>query len=132
MQARLKTLQRILAVQKDLQRLAEWKLALLQHKESDLQKDQERLVTYLDENHTFTPTYAKTIAAKLHSLAAEKQRTVAEKQLQAERMLEQARRVGQAERRVEATTDIMRRAEERRELADTIEAEVNRKLASPR
>lgn len=132
MQSRIKSLRRILAVQKDLQKLAEWRLAQLQRKELDLQKDEERLVTYLDEDHAFTPTYAKTIAARLHSLAAEKQKTVVEKQLQTERVLEQVRRVGQAERRVEATAEILRRAEERRELAETIEAEVNRKLASLR
>ena len=132
MQSRIKSLRRILAVQKDLQKLAEWKLAQLQRKELDLQKDQERLVTYLDEDHAFTPTYAKTIAARLHSLAAERQKTVIEKQLQTERVLEQVRRVGQAERRVEATAEILRRTEERRELAETIEAEVNRKLASLR
>jgi hypothetical protein len=132
MQSRLKSLRRILAVQKDLQHLAEWKLALLQRKELELQQDQERLVTYLDEEHTFTSTYAKTIAARLQNLAAEKQRTVMEKQQQTERVLEQVRRVGQAKRRVEATAEVLRRNEERKELAETIEAEVNRKLASLR
>jgi hypothetical protein len=132
MQSRLKSLRRIFAVQKDLQRLAEWKLALLQRKEVDLQQDQERLVAYLDEDHTFTPTYARTIAARLQGLAAERQRTAAEKQQQTERVLEQVRRVGQAKRRVEATAEVVRRDEERKELGETIEAEVNRKLASLR
>jgi hypothetical protein len=130
MQARLKSLRRILAVQKDLQRLAEWKLATLQRKEADLQKDQERLVTYLDEDHSFTPTYAKTIADRLRTLGAERQRAAVEKQIQAERVLDQTRRLGQTERRVDTAAALLRRIEERQDLAEVIEAQVNRKQAS--
>jgi hypothetical protein len=130
MQARLKSLRRILAVQKDLQRLAEWKLATLQRKEADLQKDQERLVTYLDEDHSFTPTYAKTIADRLRTLAVERQRAAVEKQIQAERVLDQTRRLGQTERRVDTAAALLRRIEERQDLAEVIEAQVNRKQAS--
>jgi hypothetical protein len=130
MQARLKSLRRILAVQKDLQRLAEWKLATLQRKEADLQKDQERLVTYLDEDHSFTPTYAKTIADRLRALAADRQRAAVEKQIQAERVLDQTRRLGQTERRVDTAAALLRRIEERQDLAEVIEAQVNRKQAS--
>jgi RecA/RadA recombinase len=132
MRTRMQSLKRILAVQKDLLRLAEWKLALLQRKESDLQKDQERIVAYLDENHSFTPAYAKMIASRLRTLAVQRQETATERQQQAERVLEQARRVGQAERMVDAAAETLRRVEERKELADTIEAAVNRKQASPR
>ena len=132
MQARLRSLRRILSVQKDLLRLAELKLGQLQRKEMELQEDQERLVTYLDEEHSFTPTYARTIATRLQTLATQKQRTSVEKQQQAERALEQVRRVGHAERRVEAMVEIMRRIEERRELDEIIEAEMNRKRASLR
>jgi hypothetical protein len=130
MQARLKSLRRILAVQKDLQRLAEWKLATLQRREADLQKDQERLVTYLDEDHSFTPTYAKTIADRLRTLGAERQRAAVEKQIQAERVLDQTRRLGQTERRVDTAAALLRRIEERQDLAEVIEAQVNRKQAS--
>ncbi len=132
MQTRLRSLQRILAVQKDLQRLAEWKLALLQRKETDLQKDQERLVTYLDENHSFTVDYAKMIAGRLHSLGVQRQQAAAERQQQTERVLDQTRRVGQAARMVNSMAEILRRVEERKELTDTIEAAVNRSQASLR
>jgi hypothetical protein len=132
MQKRLRTLHHILAVQKDLQRLAELRLALLQRKETELQKDQERLVTYLDEDHSYTGNYAKMIATRLQSLAVQKQRTVVEKQQQAERAIEYLRRVGQAQRSVDAATEILRRIEERKELDATIEAELNRKQASLR
>jgi hypothetical protein len=130
MQKRLKSLRRILTVQKDLQRLAEWKLAALQRKEAELQKDQERLVTYLDEDHSFTPAYAKTIVERLRTLAAERQKAAVEKQNQAERVLEQARRLGQTERRVDATAELLRRLEERQDLVEVIEAQVSRKQAS--
>jgi hypothetical protein len=130
MQTRVKSLRRILAVQRDMQRLAEWKLAVLQGKEADLQKDQERLVTYLDENHSFTPAYARNIAERLRLLAAARQKVAAEKQLQAEHLLEQTRRLGQTERRVEAAVEVLRRLDERKELTEVIEAQVNRKQAS--
>jgi hypothetical protein len=132
MQTRLRSLQRILAVQEDLKRLAEWKLAILQHKETGLQKDQERLVLYLDENHSFSTSYAKTISARLQALAAQKHATAAERVQQTERVLDQTRRVGQVERMIDTAAGALRRDEERKELADTIEAAVNRKQASPR
>lgn len=132
MQTRLRSLQRILAVQEDLKRLAEWKLTLLQRKEIDLQKDQERLVLYLDENHSFSTSYAKMITGRLQTLAAQKQATVTERLQQTERVLDQTRRVGQVERMIDTAAETQRRVEERKELADTIEAAVNRKQASPR
>lgn len=130
MQRRLQSLQRIFSVQKDLQRLAEWKLAVLQRKETELQKEQERLVVYMDENHSFTPAYAKMIAGRLRSLAVQRQETAVERQKQAERVIEQSRRVGQAERMVDATAETLRRIDERKDLVETIEAAVNRKQAS--
>jgi len=132
MQTRLRSLQRILAVQEDLKRLAEWKLALLHRKEIDLQKDQERLVAFLDENHSFSPSYAKMLAGRLRTLSVQRETTAAERKQQTERVLEQARRVGQAERMIDTTTELLRRADERKDLADTIEAAVNRKPASLR
>jgi hypothetical protein len=130
MQTRIKSLRRILAVRQDMQRLAEWKLSVLQGKETELQKDQERLFAYLDENHSFTPAYARTIAEKLRVLAATRQRVAAERQIQAEHLLEQTRRLGQSERRVETAVELLRRLDERKELADVIEVQVNRKQAS--
>lgn len=130
MQKRLRSLQRILVAQKDLQRIAEWKLANLQRREVDLQKDQERLVSYLDEQHAFTPSYAKTIIGRLQALATLKQATIAEKQRQAERLLTETRRVGQMERRVDAAAEILRRVQARKDLEEIVEAEVMRKPAS--
>lgn len=130
MQKRLRSLQRILAVQKDLQRLAELKLAQLQRRELDLQQDQERLVSYLDEDHVFTPAYAKMIAGRLQTLAGQRQRAAADKQQQSERTLEHARKVGRAERRVGEIGELLRRVEERKELEAAIEAEMKLKQAS--
>jgi hypothetical protein len=130
MQQRLSSLRRILAVQRDLRCIAELKLATLKRQHQAAQKNEERLVSYLDEDHVFTPAYMKTITDKLRAVGRAKRRIEQEREEQAQRLLECVRRMHQTERILDAVSAQWRRVEERRELDATIEAETNRKRAS--
>lgn len=130
MQERLTSLRRILAVQKDLRRIAELRLASLRQQQQAARNNEERLVSYLDEDHVLTLAYIKTVTDKLRALGRAKRRLEQESEDQGKSLLECTRRVGQIERAVHEVAEQCRRLEERRELDEAIEAETNRRRAS--
>jgi hypothetical protein len=130
MQKRLATLRRMLNVQNDIRRIGELKLATLQRQQASAEETEARLVSYLDENHIYTPGYMKTLADKLQAVGRAKRRFAEQAEEQAKVLLECRRRAGQMERALETAAEQQRRAEERRDLDATIEAEMNRKGAS--
>ncbi|WP_297297308.1 hypothetical protein [uncultured Methylovirgula sp.] len=130
MEKRLAALRRMQALQNDIRRLGELKLAALQNQRASAEQTEARLVSYLDENHIYTPAYMKTIADKLQAVGRAKRRLTQEAENQAKVLLECRRRMGQVERALDHVAEDVRRAEERRELDAAIEAELNRKGAS--
>ena len=130
MQNRLAALRRMLALQKDMRRIGELKLAALQSQRANAEQTEARLVSYLDENHIYTPAYMKTIADKLQAVGRAKRRLSQQAEEQAKVLLECRRRMGQVERALETVAEEARRAEERRDLDAAIEADLNRKGAS--
>lgn len=130
MEKRLAALRRMLALQNDLRRLGELKLAMLQRQQASAEETEARLVSYLDENHIYTPAYMKTLADKLQAVGRAKRRFTQEAQDQANVLLECRRRMGQMERALEGAAEDERRREEKRTLDLTIEADLNRKGAS--
>jgi hypothetical protein len=130
MQQRLLSLNRILAVQRDIRRIAELKLASLKSQHKAAQATEERLVSYLDEDHVLTQDYAKTITDKLRAVGNVKRRLEQEREKEAQVVLECMRRARQTERLLGEVAEECRRFEERRDLEAAIEAETNRKRAS--
>lgn len=118
------------ALQNDVRRLGELKLAALQRQYRSAEETEARLVSYLDENHIYTPGYMKTLADKLQAVGRAKRRLAQEAEDQARSLLECQRRMGQVERALEDVAEDVRRHEERRELDEMIEADLNRKRAS--
>ena len=117
-------------MQRDIRRIAELKLASLKRQYKAAQASEERLVSYLDEDHVLTPDYAKTITDKLRAAGRAKQRLEQERDQEAQALLECMRRTRQTERVLDQVAEQCRRLEERRELDAAIEAETNRKRAS--
>ncbi|MEJ0051821.1 MAG: hypothetical protein WDN02_11555 [Methylovirgula sp.] len=132
MPKRLETLRRIASLQNDLRKTGEIKLATLQRQRLSAEATEARLVSYLDENHVYTPAYMKTLADKLQAVGRAKRRLALEIEDQAKVLLERRRQTKQVERALETATEDTRRLDERRDLAATIEAELNRKGASLR
>jgi hypothetical protein len=130
MQNRLETLRRIASLQNDIRKTGEIKLATLQRQRHAAEATETRLVSYLDENHIYTPAYMKTLADKLQAVGRAKRRLAQEIEDQAKVLLECRRQTKQVERVLETATEDARRLDERRGLDATIEAELNRKGAS--
>ncbi|MGB8279257.1 MAG: hypothetical protein WCF20_15175 [Methylovirgula sp.] len=130
MRQRLKSLQRLLSVQKDMHRLAEWRFAALERQLNALRAEQKRLVSYLDDERLFTLAYTKTIVERLRALAEAEERLTRERDAQSRILLQGARRMGQVAHAAEAVAEHCRRDEERRELDAAIDAALSRPDAS--
>jgi hypothetical protein len=130
MRQRLKSLQRLLAVQKDLHRLAEWRFARLEQQLHTLRGEQQRLLSYLDGDRLFGLAYTKPIFERLRALETAKGRLTHERDEQRLIMLQGARRMGQVAHVTEVVADECRREDEKRELDAAIEAALNRTDAS--
>jgi hypothetical protein len=128
MQQRLKSLQRLLSVQKDLHKLAEWRFAAIEKRLAVLREEEKRLLSYLDDERFFTLAYTKTIVEKLRALAEAKERFLREREAQSKVLIEGARRMGQVGHAAEAVARGCRRAEEKRELDAAIEAMLSRRM----
>lgn len=132
MQQRLKSLQRLLSVQKDMHRLAEWRLAALGRQINALQEEQKRLISYLDDDRLFTLAYTRTIAERLRTLDGANQRLKQEREEQARIFLQRSRRMGQIAHVTDAVAEQCRRSDDKRELDAAIDAAINRQRASLR
>ena len=129
MRQRLKSLQRLLSVQKDIHRLAEWRFAAIERQLVTLHAEEKRLMSYLDDERFFTLAYTKVIVEKLRALAEAKECFTRERQAQSRILIEGARRMGQMARATEAAAEECRRDDEKRELDGAIEATLNRLMA---
>lgn len=132
MRQRLKSLQRILTVQKDMHRLAEWRFAKLERQLHALHAEQKRLLSYLDDERLFTIAYTKPILERLRALEEAKARLTRQRDEQSLILLEDARRMGQVMNAAEAVAEQCRRHDEKRELDAAIDAALSRAAASLR
>ncbi|HEY0146609.1 MAG TPA: hypothetical protein VGB93_10785, partial [Methylovirgula sp.] len=87
MPKRLETLRRIASLQNDIRKTGEIKLATLQRQRFSAEATEARLVSYLDENHIYTPAYMKTLADKLQAVGRAKRRLAQEIEDQAKVLL---------------------------------------------
>jgi len=132
MRQRLKSLQRVLSVQKDLHRLAEWRFAKIERHLQMLRAEQERLLAHLDSEQLFATAFAKPILERLKALEEAKARLTREREEQRRLLLEDARRMGQVTNLTRAVEEQCQRDDEKRELDAAIEAALNRAAASLR
>jgi hypothetical protein len=129
---RYRAVKRVLAVQNQMHRLAQWKLAELERKEDALRDNQERLLRFLDQEGSYTALLSDTLMRRLRNVSEQKAQTAIEKEKQAERTLEESRRKGRMQRMVDHVAGDARREEERSELRDVLEQINNRRNASLR
>jgi hypothetical protein len=129
---RLRAIQRVLAVQAQLQRLAQWKLAELERREEALQKREENLLRFVDEDGSYAAVFGNTLMRRLRGIGEEKAQVAASKHEQADKTLEETRRVGQMQRKADELEDEARQERERLELREILERMGHRRHASPR
>jgi hypothetical protein len=121
MVAHARKMHRILAVQQQLHRIEQWRLAALHMRLDELAADQEHLIAALNEDDALQGLFIDGMARRLQSLSEESSKTAQETQSQSVRLLEQAGRLICAERTAVAADLAGRRGNERKELLETIE-----------
>ncbi len=127
---RAKALGRVLAVQRQVVRLAEWRLAALQRQCAEIKDDQACLQAFVAGEEALTPLLSAAAFGRGQSLlqaAAER-----ESQAQAQSVATDAARQRErlAEKLVEAVRAEARRAAEKRHLEEAVEAWARRGDAS--
>jgi hypothetical protein len=131
MSARLKSMRRIVEVQRDLRRAAEWRRAELERRLAALQEGERELVRFLSGENAFSGLFAASLAGRLRSLAAEIEEAKRALAAQAEVVLREAGREKRAERLADKLRREERRNEERRELATAVEDAGTRHASPP-
>ena len=135
MRERAHKVHRMLAVQRQLHRIEEWKLADLERALERLEASQRELIGALNEDDALQGLFIDAMARRLRSLSEEASRVGQERQAQSARMLEHAARKVCAERLAEAVDLELARATDKKELLDIVErsvgpvAQASRKIA---
>jgi hypothetical protein len=129
---RLRAMQRVLKVQTQMHRLAQWKLAALEQKEISLQDRQQHLLRFLDEEGAYSAFFSATLMRRLHAIDEEKAKLSILKAKQSDVTIEDARRTGLMQRMVDDLNGVAKQADDRKELRDILEQINQRRSASLR
>jgi len=129
---RFRAMQRVLAVQNQLHRLAQWKLAELERQEDLLDERQRHLLSFLDQEKSYAALFGEALMRRLRTIGEEKITAAKAKQGQADETLEELRRVGRMQRLVDDLGEKARQETERKDLRDILEQLNNRRNASLR
>jgi len=127
--SRLHKARRILSVQVELDRLAEWRLSELERQEAALKDRRRDLLGFFDGESAFVGLFAAMLMRRLQSLDAAAAALAAEMQAQADRRLEERGRMRCAERIVQSLQSELRRTDDLRSLAEAIEIAVSRQTS---
>jgi hypothetical protein len=130
MRKRLQTIERILAVQRQLQKKAEARLSELQRQEVALSEQEKELVQFLNGDLMPSGSLSDSIARRFRMLAVRTTFVRNAKEVQERQLLEQLRRVKRAERVADRLVRENRLLQDRKSLADLIERAVGPSVAS--
>src|SRR5262245_46915977 len=132
MPAALEKLHRILAVQRQLHRIEEWKLADLDRTLEALAASRDGLIRALNEDDALQGLFIDAMARRLRAHGEEASRVETERGAQLARLLEHAARKACAERIVEAADGRAEGEANKRQLLDVIDrlpaAQASRKI----
>jgi hypothetical protein len=98
MNRRLRKIERLLALQEQLHRLAEWKLAALDRKKAELASDQASLVGALNRDDPLHGVFIEAMARRLNALAREADRVNRARAAASRRLTEEGLTLKRAER----------------------------------
>ena len=128
--ARERKIKRILALQRQLHRLSQWRLGELQRQEDAIQGKQRDLIGALNDDGRLQGLFVAAMAKRLSSLADEETRLAGLKKVQKEDVWAHARRVRQSERLADLLAVTRRRDTEKKERDDISERAAARPDAS--
>lgn len=130
MEARLVKLMRIVRVKEHLRRAAEWRLAELSRLEQEAASEEESLLAALNAGHPLHGHLVDAMAAHLRHVATRLEKLRAAKATETDRLRLETGQLRHAERMLADVDKEHRRAVERKELADLIDAALRRSSAS--
>ena len=135
MSAQARKIHRMLAVQQQLYRIEEWKLADLERTLERLEVSQREVIGALNEDDALQGLFLDAMARRLRSLGEEASRVGQQRDEQSARLLEHGARKVCAERLAETLDRQLARAGDKTQLLDVIErfvgpaAQASRKIA---
>jgi hypothetical protein len=121
MSAQARKIHRILAVQQQLFRIEEWKLADLERSLERLEVSQREVIGALNEDDALQGLFIDAMARRLRSLGEEASRVGQQRDEQSARLLEHGARKVCAERLAEAVDRQAAQATDKMQLLDVIE-----------
>ncbi|MGO4707451.1 hypothetical protein AB4072_16940 [Microvirga sp. 2MCAF38] len=115
MDKRLRKTQRILKVQEQLQKMAEWRLASLKRQAIELRNAQEDLIQTLNHDDALHGLFVESTARRLQQLAAQEGQVEQAQSEQGKVVLDRAMQVKRTERIVDTLALEHRRAGEKKD-----------------
>ena len=131
MRERMRKVKRLVTVQADLHRLAEWKLAGLVREGQELKAAQEDLLAALNEHETFHGLFVASMAGRLRRLAGDADRVESAQGLQSRRVVEEAMRLKRTERVAGDLGRKLRRDDEKRAFRELLDGLTDRDASLP-
>jgi hypothetical protein len=131
MRKRLKKMERLVKVQEKLHQAAEWKLAELAREQAELTASRRSLVEALNEDDAFHGLFVDAMARRLRLLSRESDRVREAETRQSAVVREEAMRLKRSERLSDKLGREQRRALEKRDFQELLEALARKGDASP-
>ena len=122
MDKRAKRMERLSAVQKQLHRIEEWKLAEIERRLFRIEESRDDLLAALDRDEGLWSLYCETCTRRLAALAREGDEAAREQNAQRALLIDQALRLKTVEKLCRGLSEVERGAEERAVLLDLLEA----------
>lgn len=130
MSSRLKKMDRLRKVQKQLHKMSEWELARLQQKGAELHAAQVAVIEALNDDDQLYGLFVDAASKRLKTLATEANQVEARRQVQAGITLDRAMQVKRTEKMVSSLKETHRRETEKSDLMGILDSIVARGDAS--
>ncbi|HWB45952.1 MAG TPA: hypothetical protein VG900_10975 [Hyphomicrobiaceae bacterium] len=126
MNARVKKARRILAVQEQMHRAEEWKLAKLQQRLQQLEAQQREMIGALNQDNALHGLFIDTMAKYLKALTEQAGEVTRQIEVQLPKTIAEAARLKGAERLLRSVSEQVQRTDDRKELLDIVERYLDR------
>jgi hypothetical protein len=124
MEKRLKGMKRIVALQTQMRRREEWRLANIEREDAALVEREAQLVAFMDADSGVASLMVDATVRRIRAVTEQRSRLVPQKEAQKARLLAQQQRVGCAERLHHEIDIAVQRMLEDRDLDAVLEASI--------
>jgi hypothetical protein len=121
MDRRLRKIERVLAVQQQLHRLAEWRMAGLDRERRELVESEAQLVAALNHDEQLQGVFVDAMARRLAAIARDAERVNRAREVQGRRLREEGMKLKMVERMNDRVRRQYREAFARRGFSDLLE-----------